>query len=138
MKPARHPMRTRHRPPVEAGRGTPRWAWAGGAVGLLLLGLAGTGCTSRTLPLPPPDVEPLAGVDVQGQLLVRGTAKETAWVAVINESTGFGTVVHIDQEGCNSSCPFEVQLPASAGDDIAAWQFFETSDRFFGTVPEAP
>ena len=99
-----------------------RWI-AAAALGLLALG-----CVSRTLPLPPPDIDgPLALPNAQGLVLVRGTAQEGAAVGVMNDRTLTGVIVTPSETGCERSCAFEARVKAAPGDDIRVWQFFETS-----------
>jgi hypothetical protein len=98
--------------------------WIAAAALSALLG----GCASRTLPLPPPEVDsPLAAPNTQGTVLVRGTAQEGAAIGVMNDRTLTGVVVTSDKIGCDRSCPFEARVKAEAGDAIRVWQFFETS-----------
>ena len=95
---------------------------------LLALGLLAQGCASRTLPLPPPNIDlPLAAPNTQGLVVVRGTAQEGAAVGVMNDSTLSGVIVTSGQTGCDRSCPFEARISAKPGDGIRVWQFFETA-----------
>ena len=55
---------------------------------ILMLGCTALGgCTSRTLPLPPPTVEELGAPDADGLVLVRGLALEGASVGVLNAAS---------------------------------------------------
>lgn len=102
---------------------------------LAVLGLALTGCTARTLPLPPPDVDPLSGPNAQGLLQVSGTAQEGAAVGVLNETSGLGVIVTSPMDGCDRVCPFQAELAAEPGDALRIWQFFETSSSAERLVP---
>jgi hypothetical protein len=92
-------------------------------------------CTARTLPLPPPDVDPIQGPNALGLVQVSGTAQEGAAVGVLNETTGRGVIVTSPMEGCDQVCPFEAELEAEAGDALRIWQFFETSSAAERIVP---
>jgi hypothetical protein len=100
------------------------------------LALAAAGCTSRTLPLPPPDVEPLAAPNMQGLVMVRGTAHAGASVGVLNERSQLGVIGVADDEDCDSACPFEIEIGAKAGDPIRVWQFFTTPSSRDLKVPK--
>jgi hypothetical protein len=101
------------------------------------LGLLAVGCVSRTLPLPPPDIDgPLALPNAQGLVLVRGTAQEGAAIGVMNDRTLTGVIVTSDETGCERSCPFEARIKAQPGDNVRVWQFFETSIPSQLPVPE--
>jgi len=121
-------IRTSTPPPGRVG--AVLWALLGG----VLLGLLG-GCTTRTVPLPPPIVQSLSAPDEDGMVRVRGLANEGASVGVLNETTQEGTVVTSPETGCDSSCPFEAFIRAEVGDPIRVWQFFETEGADFHTVP---
>jgi hypothetical protein len=100
-----------------------------------LLGAAAS-CTSRTLPLPPPVVDDVAAPTPQGLVRVSGHAHENASVGVLNDSTMTGVIVTSPETNCNRVCPWEALVPASAGDQLRIWQFFETSGFVETTVPE--
>ncbi len=106
---------------------------------LLLLALAAsplTACTSRTLPLPPPAVDPIdAPPGPEGLVTVTGLSQEGASVGVINNGTLEGVIVTTQEVGCDRSCPFEAQVAAEPGDRIRVWQFFETGDSTDVDVP---
>jgi hypothetical protein len=104
---------------------------------LAVVALAGAlvGCTSRTLPLPPPDVDPIAGPDAAGLIQVTGTAQEGAAIGVFNESAGHGVIVTSSDDDCDQVCEFEAELPAEPGDALRIWQFFETRSAAEQVVP---
>jgi hypothetical protein len=104
---------------------------------LLLLAAAGlsSGCTSRTVPLPPPSVQALSAPDEDGIVTVSGLCHERAAVAVINDATLTGVIVTSEENGCDSSCPFEARLAAESGDSLRVWQFFETKRSLDVVVP---
>jgi hypothetical protein len=104
---------------------------------LALLGLFGAaaGCTSRTVPLPPPIVESLSLPNEDGLVRVRGLAHEGASIGVMNEATQEGVVVTSHETGCDSSCAFEAHIAAEVGDTIRVWQFFETESSRHVEVP---
>jgi hypothetical protein len=104
---------------------------AGAALGLQL-----QACTARTLPLPPPFVEPLAAPNMQGLVLVKGTAQEGAAVGVLDEATNTGVIVTSPETNCDSSCRFQAQIAAHSGDPIRVWQFHETSSTRDLRVPK--
>jgi hypothetical protein len=101
-------------------------------LGLALLG----GCTSRTLPLPPPDVDPLVAPDSQGLVMVKGTAHAGASVGVLNGRTMKGTIGAADDTNCDSACPFALQIEAKSGDPIRVWQFYTTESSRDLQVPK--
>jgi len=103
---------------------------------LLLTALWAAGCTSRTLPLPPPEVQEVSAPDADGLVTVRGLALEGAAVGVLNDLDGRGVIVSSDDGGCNSACPFEAKLPAEPNDQLRVWQFFETASTTDVSVPE--
>jgi hypothetical protein len=100
-----------------------------------LFALAGAGCTSRTLPLPPPEVQALSAPDADGIVRVRGLAQAGASIGVINEVTQTGTVVTTIGDDCDRNCPFEAEIEAVAGDALRVWQFFETERSVEAVVP---
>ena len=93
------------------------------------------GCTSRTLPLPPPEVSQVSPPDAEGYVTVQGRALEGAAVGVLNDTTLSGTIVTSEEVGCGSSCPFEARLLAESGDPLRIWQFFETETSIDHVVP---
>ena len=95
---------------------------------------AAAACTSRTIPLPPPEIDSV-GQSMQGLVLVRGRAQEGASVGVLNEATQAGVIVTSTESGCGNNCPFEAQVPAEAGDHLRVWQFFDTSTSRDVQVP---
>lgn len=108
------------------------WLW-----GLSVAALAafGAGCTSRTVPLPPPEVSLVSAPDSNGRVAVSGWALEEASVGVFNEDTERGVVVPTTGEDCSSRCPFEAEVLASPGDTLRVWQFTNTESSIFATVP---
>jgi hypothetical protein len=108
-----------------------------GWIALLLLGLgAAPGCTSRTLPLPPPNVDSVAAPNPQGLSLVTGSAHEGASVGIVNDRTMTGVIVTSTETDCSSTCAFEARIEAEPGDSLRVWQFFETSGSRDVQVPE--
>jgi adenine C2-methylase RlmN of 23S rRNA A2503 and tRNA A37 len=91
-------------------------------------------CTSRTLPLPPPQVSSVSS-PLHGKVTVSGYALEGASVGVVNDRTLQGTVVTSPKTGCESTCPFEATLEARTGDNLRVWQFFETESSIDAVVP---
>jgi hypothetical protein len=92
------------------------------------------GCTSRTLPLPPPDVDPIPAPNAQGLVRVSGTAQEGASIGVLRTMTG--VIVTSTADNCSRSCPWEAFVSAKAGDQLRIWQFFETNSSAERVVPE--
>lgn len=92
-------------------------------------------CTSRTLPLPPPEVSQVSPPDADGYVTVEGRAREGASVAVLNDATLEGTIVTSQEVGCSSSCAFQARLLADSGDPLRVWQFFETDTAIESVVP---
>ena len=97
---------------------------------------AAAGCTSRTLPLPPPVVDRVAAPNAQGLVRVTGHAHEGAAVGVLNDMTMSGVIVTSPMSDCGNACPFEALVPADSGDSLRIWQFFETSSTAERVVPE--
>ena len=100
-----------------------------------VIALVACGCTSRTTPLPPPEVNTVSRPTDVGDVTVVGLALEGASVAVINERTLSGTIVTPEQEGCASVCEFRAVLRAESGDALRVWQFFETAASIYTEVP---
>ncbi|HET8934554.1 MAG TPA: hypothetical protein VFN67_13990 [Polyangiales bacterium] len=105
-----------------------RWA-------VLVLVLIVPACTSRTTPLPPPEVNTVSRPSGVGDVTVVGLALEGASVAVINERTLEGTITTPEQAGCRSVCEFHATLRADSGDALRVWQFFETEGGIEADVP---
>lgn len=103
---------------------------------LLLAAIVVAGCTSRTLPLPPPEVVEVSAPDADGLVTVRGLALEGAGIGVLNDMDGEGVIVSPLETGCDSACPFEARLPAESGDPLRVWQFFETTSTTDVAVPD--
>jgi hypothetical protein len=108
------------------------------ALGMVSFGLTAgaAGCTSRTLPLPPPDVEPLAAPNMQGLIMVQGTAHAGASIGVLDERTQLGVIGTADDSDCDSACPFKIEIAAKSGDPIRVWQFFTTPSSRDLKVPK--
>jgi hypothetical protein len=102
---------------------------------VLALALALPACTSRTTPLPPPEVNRVSRPSSDGDVTVVGLALEGASVAVINERTLEGTITTPEQAGCRSVCEFQAVLRADSGDALRVWQFFETEGSLDTSVP---
>lgn len=100
----------------------------------ILFALIACSCTSRTTPLPPPEVKNV-GRPSEGDVAVVGLALEGASVAVVNERTLEGTITTPQQEGCTSVCEFRAVLRAESGDALRVWQFFETESSINVDVP---
>jgi hypothetical protein len=101
----------------------------------LSFALIAPACTSRTTPLPPPEVMNVGRPSDVGDVTVVGLALEGASVAVINERTLEGTITTPEQEGCTSVCEFRAVLRADSGDALRVWQFFETAASIHTEVP---
>lgn len=95
----------------------------------------GVGCTSRTLPLPPPEVMQVSSPDENGLVTVQGRAREGASIGVVNDMNATGTIVTSLEDGCGSACPFEATLKAASGDQLRVWQFYETEGSLETMVP---
>ena len=93
------------------------------------------GCTSRTLPLPPPEVTQVSPPDPSGFVTVQGRAREGASVGVVNDMTATGAIVASTEQDCGSACPFEARVQADSGDQIRVWQFYETEGSIEVQVP---
>jgi hypothetical protein len=113
-----------------------RIAKLGGYIAGAAFGLQVAGCTSRTLPLPPPDVDPLVAPNAQGLVLVSGTAQEGAAIGILNDSSMAGVIVTSPDKGCERSCRFEASIQARPGDALRIWQFFETTSSVDRVVPK--
>lgn len=106
------------------------------AAWIVFAGFAAASCTSRTLPLPPPEVRNVSAPDEDGVVTVRGYALEGASVGVMNERTFEGVITSSLETSCDSTCPWEARLRAQAGDPLRVWQFFETEGAKDVRVPE--
>ena len=106
-----------------------------GFAGAALLILAAASCTSRTLPLPPPEVKSVTAPDADGWVTVSGYALEGASVGVMNERTQEGTITATMGDGCDT-CEWEARIRAEIGDSLRVWQFFETDGAKDITVPK--
>lgn len=103
---------------------------------LFMAACAGTtSCTSRTTPLPPPEVSSVTRPDEAGLVTVTGLALDGASVGVVNERTLAGTITTSPSEGCRSVCEFSAKLAAESGDTLRVWQFFETESAQQVPVP---
>jgi hypothetical protein len=94
------------------------------------------GCTSRTLPLPPPEVTTVSSPASDGFVTVSGYALEGASVGVVNDRTQDGVIVAVQAEMCDSACSWEARIRAQIGDQLRVWQFFETDGALDVTVPK--
>jgi hypothetical protein len=103
---------------------------------VLGVGLCLAACTARTLPLPPPELDPLVAPNAQGLVRVSGTAQEGAAIGVLNEMTNQGVIATSADSGCDRSCKFEVMLAAHPGDSIRVWQFYDTPENVTLKVPK--
>ncbi len=105
-------------------------------IGLCVIGLCGVGgCTSRTLPLPPPEISQVSAPDGSGNVTVKGLALEGASIGAVNDRTLEGSITTSPTDDCNSVCEFEVVLKAAEGDSLRVWQFFETEGAREVLVP---
>jgi hypothetical protein len=102
----------------------------------IVLALACAACSSRTTPLPPPEVNNVGRPSSVGDVTVTGLALSGASVAVVNERTLEGSITTPDDEECKSVCEFRVVVRAEGGDPLRVWQFFETEAAIYTTVPE--
>jgi len=106
-------------------------------IGVLVSGaIALPGCTSRTLPLPPPEVRSVSAPDQDGFVTVSGYALENASVGVVNDRTMEGVIASSGNSECDSTCPWEARLRAQVGDQLRVWQFFETDGARDVRVPD--
>ena len=105
------------------------------SLALVLGALAVGGCTSRTLPLPPPVVNQVSAPDADGFVTVRGYALESASIGVVNERTLDGVITSSHEEGCESACAWQARIAAQASDTLRVWQFFETEGATDVLVP---
>lgn len=96
------------------------------------------GCTSRTLPLPPPVVEFVSVPSELGLVRLTGVAQEGASIGVINEATGQGIVHTSPAIDCGGSCPFDLEVAAERGDHLRIWQFESMDNNADVQVPETP
>lgn len=103
---------------------------------LLALCAAAGACTSRTTPLPPPEVTSVGKADDAGLVTVTGFALEGASVGVVNDRTLAGVITTSPSENCRSVCEFTVKLAAEGGDTLRVWQFFETESAQEVPVPK--
>jgi hypothetical protein len=101
----------------------------GGAIAL-------AGCTSRTLPLPPPEVRSVSGPDADGYVTLKGYALEEASVGVMNDRTMEGVITSTANTECDNTCPWEARIRAEIGDPLRVWQFFETDSSRDVRVPD--
>jgi hypothetical protein len=107
------------------------------AAGIGLFGLVGLeSCTSRTLPLPPPEVKSVTTPDSDGLVTVSGYALEGASVGVMNDETQEGVITASEESECDNTCPWEARLHAQVGDRLRVWQFFETDGAKDIVVPK--
>jgi len=104
------------------------------AAGIGLFELAS--CTSRTLPLPPPEVKSVTAPDSDGIVTVLGYALEGASVGVMNDNTQVGVITASEEKDCDNTCPWEARIRAEVGDPLRVWQFFETDGAKDITVPK--
>jgi len=104
------------------------------AAGIGLFGLAS--CTSRTLPLPPPEVRSVTAPDSDGLVTLSGYALEGASVGVMNDNTQVGVITASEEEDCDNTCSWEARIHAEVGDPLRVWQFFETDGAKDITVPK--
>lgn len=103
---------------------------------LLGLSAVGSSCTSRTLPLPPPEVKSVSVPDSDGLVTVSGYALEGASVGVMNDRTQEGVITASEQTDCDNTCLWEARIHAEVGDSLRVWQFFETDGAKDITVPK--
>jgi len=120
-------------PAPEPGR-TGRVGW--GRCALLAGGLlAALSCTSRTLPLPPPELSRVSPPGAEGYVTVTGAALEGASVGVLNERTQTGVITASSEENCRNTCGWQARIAAEVGDALRVWQFIETDSARDVTVP---
>ena len=81
-----------------------------------LLPFAG-GCSTPTLPLPPPAALTATPPDADGLVTVEGEVIENAYVFCFNEITERGVIGRADEMG-----RFSLQVEASPGDQLSVWQ----------------
>jgi hypothetical protein len=104
---------------------------------LLLIGLLPwLGCTTRTTPLPPPEINLVTSPDSDGRVTLTGLALEGASIAVVNDRTLEGVISGGAKDKCDGTCAFEIKLAADSGDTLRVWQFFETEGSLDVAVPK--
>lgn len=103
---------------------------------VIACGWSAGSCTSRTLPLPPPEVTRVTAPDTDGIVTVTGYALEGASVGVVNDRTLEGVIAATEREGCQSTCPWTARLHADVGDSLRVWQFIETEGATDVLVPK--
>jgi hypothetical protein len=94
------------------------------------------GCTTRTTPLPPPEINLVTSPDSEGLVTVTGLALEGASIAVVNNRTLEGVISSSAKDNCDSTCAFEIKLAADSGDTLRVWQFFEAGGALDVAVPK--
>jgi hypothetical protein len=119
-------------PPGRSVQTAAKWIWI--VVGAVFFSLGS--CTSRTLPLPPPEVKSVTAPDSDGLVTVSGFALEGASIGVMNERTQEGVITASAMQGCENTCPWEARLHAEIGDSLRVWQFLETGGAKDITVPK--
>jgi hypothetical protein len=104
----------------------------------LLLGglLPWLGCTTRTTPLPPPEVSLVTAPGSDGRVTLTGSALDGASIAVVNNRTLEGVISSSAKDNCSSTCAFEIKVAADSGDTLRVWQFFETEGSEDVAVPK--
>ena len=103
---------------------------------MIVAALGWGGCTSRTTPLPPPEVTTVSKPSDDGMVTVVGIALEGASVGVVNDRTLAGTITTSATDSCKSVCMFTATLAADSGDSLRVWQFFDTEGGQDVQVPE--
>jgi len=78
--------------------------------------LAAIGCSTPTLPLPPPSAL-VEAPDAMGLVTVTGDVLPDAFVFCFNERTSQGVIVTADDTG-----RFSLQIGGQSGDDLSVWQ----------------
>ena len=86
-------------------------------VALLASLAAAGGCSTPTLPLPPPAALSATPPDASGIVTVEGDVLENAYVFCLNDRTERGVIVVADGTG-----HFTLQIEAMSGDGLMVWQ----------------
>ncbi len=84
---------------------------------LLALGVIAGGCSTPTLPLPPPSALTATAPDADGVVTVEGDVLPGAFVLCLNEETERGVIVRADEDG-----HFVLQIEAESGYSLTVWQ----------------
>lgn len=90
-----------------------------GLLGATLLAM--DGCSTPTLPLPPPSALVATPPDADGIVTVEGDVLDDAWVFIVNLRTERGVIVRADEMG-----HFVARIEAEPGHYLDVWQLVGT------------